>query len=188
MCAARSARVDAAGAEVRFGGVDGGKKKKKRKGSVVLWKNVHLLKDFLWLRRPPPPTPCCRGRRSAADFGSTQRQKKKLRFGGLADRGAFCTKKGAKKHQKGAFWPLCSLCVPTPTPLSPRSRGSEPKAGPRTVPAAAPGWARSAGGPVLPREIPRQGIMVCWKSRETIKYHLGSFTAPRAAFGERRFA
>lgn len=43
-------------------------------------------------------------------------------------------------------------------------------------------------GSVLPQEIPQQEIMVCWKSLETIKYHLGSFIAPLAAFGEQRFA
>lgn len=36
--------------------------------------------------------------------------------------------------------------------------------------------------------FPQQRIMVCWKSLETIKYHLGSFIAALAALGEKRFA
>lgn len=36
--------------------------------------------------------------------------------------------------------------------------------------------------------FPKQRIIVCWKSLETIKYHLGSFIAALAALGEKRFA
>lgn len=36
--------------------------------------------------------------------------------------------------------------------------------------------------------FPQQRIMVCWKSLETIKYHLGSFIAALAALGEKHFA
>lgn len=44
------------------------------------------------------------------------------------------------------------------------------------------------GDPFCFGRFPQQRIMVCWKSLETIKYHLGSFIAALAALGEERFA
>lgn len=140
------------------------------KYSVVLWKNVHLLKDFLWLHRPPPPAPCCRGRRSAAYFSSSQRHKSCV---------CFIRPRHSSYPNQASWW----FCWP----------GSEPavafivRCQPCASPVASP-WSPCSLGSVLPQEIPQQEIMVCWKSLETIKYHLGSFIAPLAAFGEQRFA
>lgn len=97
------------------------------KYSVVLWKNGHLLQDFLWLLCSLPSAPCCSGKERAAYF-----------------------------------------------PLDPQIH---------VCPRSPPLW-----DPFRFGRFPQQRIMLCWKSLEAIKYHLGSFIAALAALGEKRFA
>lgn len=98
------------------------------KYSVVLWKNGHLLQDFLWLLCLSPSAPCCR------------------------------------EEEKSSVLPPPDPQIHVP-PHSPPLQD-----------------------PFRFGRFPKQRIIVCWKSLETIKYHLGSFIAALAALGEKRFA